>query len=132
MLGKSTNTLSKAIEEGKVDWSHAPLTSRMWGGFSDKEADATTNAKYWSYKREYDNVSKEYSNEANKTNPLAITELDESERGKRYKIFKAADKELKKLQKTIKNSDDPDKVMQAKKRQNELRRDLVDALDNVE
>jgi hypothetical protein len=129
---KSTRTLKEGIVDGEWNMAHAPMASRLWGGFSEKEADATTNAKFWAYKREADNVAKEFSNVANKTNPMAITELKESSRGKRYAIFKSADKGLQRLRKIISHSDNPDKVAEAERKQKELRRDLVDALDNVE
>lgn len=128
MLLKSTRPLF----DEEWNMAHAPMVSRVWGGFSEKEADATTNAKFWAYKREADNVGKEFSNVANKTNPMAITELKESSRGKRYAIFKSTDKEMQRLRKIISHSDNPDKVAEAERRQKELRRDLVDALDNVE
>jgi hypothetical protein len=63
---------------------------------------------------------------------MAITELKESSRGKRYAIYKSADTELQRLRKIISHSDNPDKVAEAERKQKELRRDLVDALDNVE
>lgn len=132
IFGKTLNTGINAVENGEIDFAHAPMTSRVWGGFSEREADATTNAKFWAYKREADNVGKEFSNAENKTNPMAITELKESSRGKRYAIYKSADKELQRLRKIISHSDNPDKVAEAERKQKELRRDLVDALDNVE
>ena len=132
IFGKTLNTGINAVENGEIDFAHAPMTSRVWGGFSEREADATTNAKFWAYKREADNVGKEFSNAENKTNPMAITELKESSRGKRYAIFKSTDKEMQRLRKTISTSKNPDKVAEAERKQKELRRDLVDALDNVE
>ena len=132
IVGKSINTWDNWQETGEIDFAHAPMTSRVWGGFSEKEANATTNAKFWAYKREADNVAKEFSNKENKTNSMAITELKESSRGKRYAIFKSTDKEMQRLRKTISTSKNPDKVAEAEREQKKLRRDLVDALDNVE
>jgi hypothetical protein len=63
---------------------------------------------------------------------MAITELKESSRGKRYAIFKSTDKKLRLLQTIISTSKNSNEVAEAERKQKELRRDLVDALDNVE
>lgn len=131
MLGKSAN-LVNGIKEGELDLAHAPMLSRVFGSYTDKESDATKNAKYWSYKNEADDTYKEYTNKANKTNPAAKVELDGSARGKRCKIYKAAEKRIKGLQKAIDNCKDKDMEKQYKMQMAEIKRELVDALDRVE
>ena len=56
IVGKSINTWDNWRETGEIDFAHAPMTSRVWGGFSEREADATTNAKFWAYKREAERI----------------------------------------------------------------------------
>ena len=131
-LTLKTASAGTDIANGEFNVARTPFVSRVLGSYKTGEGSAVIRAKYYKYKKEYDEVAREYNNMANRTNELAMQELLNSARYKRHLVAKGYMGFISKLQELNNQATDPEAKKEISALIDNAMADIVEATDSIE